>query len=135
MLFEELPRNTPLLAWHPCCGTSLSQSSNFATPIMKPTSQISRQPKTRSGEDSPVRRHNNPITDYSFHAPAPEARAGSCKISRPVFAPGFRDLSNEFLGAETKRNYVAELLFFTIIVGISTWPIVSMLRAMGQLVR
>lgn len=56
-------------------------------------------------------------------------------MSRPVFAPGFRDLSNEFLGGEAKRNYVAELLFFAIIVGISTWPIVSMLRAMGQFVK
>jgi hypothetical protein len=49
-----------------------------------------------------------------------------------VFAPGFRDLSNEFLGAETKRNYVAEVLFFAIIVGVSTWPIISMVQAMAQ---
>ena len=102
---------------------------------MKPTSHISRQSRGRRGEDSPVRRFSHqPVTDYSFHAPGNEAVTGaSRKISRPVFAPGFRDLSNEFLGAETKRNYVAELLFFAVIVGISTWPIVSMLHAVGQL--
>jgi len=103
---------------------------------MKPTSQISRQSRGRHGENWPNPRHPaNPVIDYSFHAPVDEACAGSRKMSRPVFAPGFRDLSNEFLGGEAKRNYVAELLFFAIIVGISTWPIVSMLRAMGQFVK
>lgn len=59
------------------------------------------------------------------------ARSG--KLLRPVFAPGFRDISNEFLGAETKRNYVAEVLFFAVIVGVSAWPIVSMLQALARL--
>jgi hypothetical protein len=54
-------------------------------------------------------------------------------LSRPIFAPGFRDLSNEFLATEAKRNYVAEVLFFLVIVGVSTWPIVSMMQAMAQL--
>jgi hypothetical protein len=54
-------------------------------------------------------------------------------LSRPIFAPGFRNLSNEFLGTETKRNYVAEVFFFAIIVGVSAWPIVSMVRALEQL--
>jgi hypothetical protein len=56
-------------------------------------------------------------------------------MARPVFAPGFRDLSNEFLGAETKRSYVAEVLFFAVIVAVSAWPIVSMLQALGQLAK
>lgn len=64
-----------------------------------------------------------------------QSAGSSRKLSRPVFAPGFRDLSNEFLGAETKRNYVAEALFFAIIVGVSTWPIVSMLQAMAQFIK
>jgi hypothetical protein len=77
------------------------------------------------------------LTDYHFHAPASEVQsAGSSrKLSRSVFAPGFRDLSNEFLGAETKRNYVAEVLFFAIIVGVSAWPIVSMVQALARLMK
>ncbi len=105
---------------------------------MKPTSQLSRQPGRRAGEESPSRlRSNHPRTDCNFHASASEIQsAGSSrKLTRPVFAPGFRDLSNEFLGAETKRNYVAEVLFFAIIVGVSTWPIVSMLQAMAQFIK
>ena len=57
------------------------------------------------------------------------------KLARPVFAPGFRDLSNKFLGAETTRNYVAEVLFFAIIVGVSAWPIISMVQAMARLIK
>lgn len=105
---------------------------------MKPTSQLSRQPGRRAGEASPTRlRSYHPRIDCNFHAPASEGQsAGSSrKLSRPVFAPAFRDLSKEFLGAETKRNYVAEVLFFAIIVGISTWPIVATLRAMAQFIK
>lgn len=105
---------------------------------MKPTSRLSRQPGRRAGEESPTRlRSNHPRTDCNFHAPASEIQSagGSRKLTRPVFAPGFRDLSNEFLGAETKRSYVAEVLFFAIIVGVSTWPIVSMLQAMAQFIK
>jgi hypothetical protein len=105
---------------------------------MKPTSQISRQPGRHGGERSSAQSHSgHPTTDYQFHAPASAGQpAGSSRqLTRPVFAPGFRDLSNEFLGAETKRSYVAEVLFFAIIVGVSTWPIISMVQAMAQLMK
>jgi hypothetical protein len=105
---------------------------------MKSISQIPRQPGRFRGEQSPVgSRLQHPFTDYHFHAPGSEAKSGgnTRKLTRPVFAPGFRDLSNEFLGAEAKRNYLAEVLFFAIIVGVSTWPIVSMVRALAQLMK
>jgi|ERR1700674_2059143 hypothetical protein len=105
---------------------------------MKPNSQISRQPGRLDEERSSSRpRPNHPLTDYQFHASANEVQSSSRspKLPRRVFAPGFRDLSNEFLGAETTRNYVAEVLFFAIIVGVSAWPIVSMLRALVHLLK
>jgi len=105
---------------------------------MKTTPQISRQPSRLGDERSSSQSHSShPLTDYHFRAPAStrESAGSSRKLTRPVFAPGFRDLSNEFLGAETKRNYVAEVLFFAIIVGVSAWPIVSMVQALGHLIR
>jgi hypothetical protein len=105
---------------------------------MKPDSQISRQPGRLDQEcSSSWPRPNYPLTDYHFHASANEVQSSgsSPKLSRRVFAPGFRDLSNEFLGAETTRNYVAEVLFFVIIVGVSAWPIVSMVRALAHLMK
>jgi len=105
---------------------------------MKPNYQLSRQPSRLDEARSSSRRASpHPSTDYHFHAPATELQAGragsSHKMERPVFAPGFRDLSNEFLGAETKRSYVAEVLFFAIIVAVSAWPMVSMVQALAQL--
>jgi hypothetical protein len=107
---------------------------------MKPNSQISRQSSRLDEEGSPSRpRSNHPFTDYHFHAPASERQAsgagGSHKLARPVYASGFRDLSNKFLGAETTRNYVAEVVFFTIIVGVSAWSVVSMVQALARLMK
>lgn len=107
---------------------------------MKPNSQISRQLERLDQEDSSSRlRSNHPLIDYHFHAPASELQASgagsSHKLARPVFAPGFRDLSNKFFGTEAKRNYVAEVLFFVIIAGVSTWPIVSMVQALARLMK
>jgi hypothetical protein len=105
---------------------------------MKPTSQVSRQPGRFDEERSSLQSQStHPLTDYHFHAPTRDVQSNGSvrKVTRPIFAPGFRDLSNEFLGAETKRNYVVEVLFFAIIVGVSTWPIVSMVRALAEFVK
>jgi len=59
--------------------------------------------------------------------------AAGGKPPAPRFASGFRDLSSKFLREENPRNYVAEALFFAVIVVVSAWPVASMLRAMGQL--
>jgi hypothetical protein len=104
---------------------------------MKPNSQIPRQ-LSRPDEEifSSRARSTEPLIDYHFHAAASELQAGrSGNNARPVFAPGFRDVSNKFLGAETTRSYVAEVLFFAIIVGVSAWPIVSMVQALAQLMK
>ncbi|PZR74609.1 MAG: hypothetical protein DLM73_07445 [Chthoniobacterales bacterium] len=102
---------------------------------MKPNYQISRQHGRLGEESSASRLHSNhPLTDCHFQAPASGA-GPSHKLARPVFAPGFRDLSNEFLGAETTRSYVAEVLLFAVIVGVSAWPIVSMAQALAQLMK
>jgi hypothetical protein len=49
--------------------------------------------------------------------------------------PAFHTLSTEFLGAETSRDYVTELLFFVFITGIAAWPVVSMLIAVTRMIR
>ena len=60
----------------------------------------------------------------------------SSSASPPVTrSPAFHKLSSEFFGAETSRDYVAELLFFILIAGIAAWPIVTMLIAVIRLIR
>lgn len=103
---------------------------------MKPNSKISRQPARHDGERSAVPHSSHqPRTDCHFHTNEMPAGSKGGKLSPPVFAPGFRNLSNEFLGAETRRSYVAEALFFAIIVGVSAWPMVSMVQALGELLK
>jgi hypothetical protein len=78
-----------------------------------------------------------PVTDCYYHAAAVDLRAAKDRLrqSKPVLSPSFRELSNEFLGAETKRDYVAEAFFFAIIVGVSAWPIVTMVQALSHLMK
>ena len=107
---------------------------------MKPNSLISRQPGRHDEEISSSQLRSTCLsTDYFFQAQATELQTGRArtanKLAPPAFAPGFRDLSNKFLGAETTLSYVAEVVFFAIIVGVSAWPIVSMAQALARLIK
>ena len=77
---------------------------------------------------------NFPLTDYSFQATV-DAKSGSSAVVPAKKAPAFHKLSSEFLGGETSRDYVAELLFFVLITGIAAWPVVSMLIAVIRMIR
>ena len=92
---------------------------------MKPTPQIS--PKQHASR-------NFPLTDYSFQATV-DAKSGSSPVVPAKKAPAFHKLSSEFFAAETSRDYIAELLFFILITGISGWPIISTLVAIIRLIR
>lgn len=100
---------------------------------MKPQSQISRQVGSHRGEEKPIGLHlRHPATDSHYQATGSDFRATS---DRRKLAPSFRDLSREFLRTEMKRDYVREVFFFAIIVGVSVWPIVSMIQALSVLVK
>jgi hypothetical protein len=92
---------------------------------MKPTSQISpSQHASRS----------YPLTDYSYQATV-DAKSSSSPVLPATKLPAFHKLSSEFFGAETSRDYFAELLFFILITGISALQIFSALVAVTRLVR
>ncbi|MGC2354043.1 MAG: hypothetical protein WA496_11640 [Candidatus Udaeobacter sp.] len=92
---------------------------------MKPTVQIA--PNQHASR-------NFPLTDYSFQATV-DAKSGSSAVVPAKKAPAFHKLSSEFFGAETSRDYFAELLFFILIAGIAAWPMVSMLIAVIRMIR
>jgi len=92
---------------------------------MKPILQIS--PSQQASR-------NFPLTDYSFQATV-DAKSGSSAVVPAKKAPAFHKLSSEFFGAETSRDYFAELLFFIVITGLAAWPIVSMLIAVIRMIR
>src|SRR5216117_597323 len=102
---------------------------------MKPILQIS-QKQRRSRRDNRARRSRQslPLTDYNYH-PTAETQVNSSAGWPATKSPAFHKLSSEFLGGETSRDYVAELLFFVLITGVAAWPVVSMLIAVIRLIR
>jgi hypothetical protein len=102
---------------------------------MKPTPQISHnQGGSRRDSGVPCKPESFPLTDYSLQATV-EAPASSSADLPKTELRAFRKVSSEFFGAEASRDYIAELLFFIVITGISAWPIMSMLVAVTRLVR
>ena len=92
---------------------------------MKQTDQVSATQHARRGF---------PLTDYNFQATV-DGKASSAAVRPATKAPAFHKLSSEFFGAETSREYLAELLFFILITGIAAWPIVSAVVAIIRLIR
>jgi hypothetical protein len=106
---------------------------------MKPTPQINFRERFSRGDRRGIRAHGSfPLIDYQFR-PSAEARSVSAllpgKTSPVAELHSFRQLSNEFLGDETSRDYVKEGILFTVIVAVSAWPIISMIGALARLVR
>ena len=92
---------------------------------MKPITQIS--PSQHASR-------NFPLTDYSFQATV-DGKSGSSPVVPAKKAPAFHKLSSEFFATEMSRDYVTQFLLFTLIGGISAWPIISMLLAVTRLLR
>jgi hypothetical protein len=68
----------------------------------------------------------HPITDFSY-----QTTGGDFRVRQA--APPFRNLSKEFLAHEMKRDYLGEAVCFLVIVGLSAWPICSMVQALSLL--
>jgi len=94
---------------------------------MKPTPQISSNERSQQ---------TFPFTDYQYQTTALSAvHAVAKKAPTARELETFRKLSTEFFATEIPRDYVAELLFFILITGIATWPIISSMVAITRLVR
>jgi hypothetical protein len=102
---------------------------------MKPTSQISDTQRGSRRDNRAWHSHQSfPSTDYNYR-PTAETQVSSFAGQPFTKAPTFHKLSSEFLGAETSRDYIAELFFFVLITGIAAWPVMSMLIAVARLIR
>jgi hypothetical protein len=102
---------------------------------MKPTLEITDNQRGSRRDNRPRRSHQSfPLTDYNYRQTA-KTQVNSSAGWRATKSPAFHKLSSEFLGSETSRDYVAELLFFILITGIAAWPIMSMLVAVIRMIR
>lgn len=80
-------------------------------------------------------RLTHPVTDSNYQPTGGDFRAATdcLKQSTPALARSLRKLSSEFLSEEMKRDYVVEAACFVILISVSAWPIVSMVRALSWL--
>ena len=102
---------------------------------MKPILQINHKQRGSRRDNRARRGHQSfPLTDYNYH-PTAESQVNSSALWRTTKSPAFHELSSEFLGGETSRDYLAELLFFVVITGLAAWPIMSMLIAVIRMIR
>jgi hypothetical protein len=102
---------------------------------MKPILQIDHKQRRSRRDNRSGRGHQSfPLTDYNYR-PTAETQLSSSAGRLATKAPAFHKLSSEFFGAETSRDYVAELLFFLLIIGIAAWPVMSMLIAVIRMIR
>ena len=106
---------------------------------MKPTPQININKPDSRRDSRPRRNHqSSPVTDYFYHS---TARTSGSRLTisddahRISKRRMFWKLSSDFFGAETTRDYAAELTLFALIAGVSAWPIISMLAALYRLVK
>jgi len=93
--------------------------------------------KQRGSRRDNRERHSHqsfPLTDYNYH-PTAEAEAISTAGRPAIKSPAFHKLSSEFLGAETSRDYVAELTFFILITCLAAWPVMAMVIAVVRMIR
>jgi hypothetical protein len=77
----------------------------------------------------------HPVVDYNYQGTNSDFRMATDRgqQSTPALSPSFRQLSNEFLSGEVKRDYLAEAACFVIMISVSAWPILSMVRALSWL--
>jgi hypothetical protein len=106
---------------------------------MKPISYISINQRD-SGRVNRARRihQSGPSTDC-FYQSNPNPSGSSAPISGDAFRISklrmFRKLSSDFFGVEAGRNYLAELALFSLITGVSAWPIISMIVALYRMIK
>ena len=102
---------------------------------MKPILQTNHKQRGSRRDNLALRSHQSfPLTDYNYR-PTPEAQMGFSADQPAAKFPAFHKLSSEFLGTETSRDHVAELLFFILITCLAAWPVMSMLIAVVRMIR
>jgi len=76
-----------------------------------------------------------PDLDFRFQETPRENPGFSGKAPRKFYSAGFHRLSSRYIARETNRHFVTDAVVFGVIVGVSAWPIISMIRAIAPLFR
>jgi hypothetical protein len=101
---------------------------------MKPRPQISSISQAFDlGDQFATRRAwEFPAIDSHFQETR-HANGGSSGKPDNFSTDGFHRLSGRYIARETSRAFVADAIIFGMIVVVSAWPIISMIRALAHL--
>ena len=104
---------------------------------MKPRPQISPISHDFAMGDRVTTHRSEKFPEIDFHfQEIPRENPGfSGNAPRKFYSAGFHRLSSRYIARETNRHFVTDALVFGVIVGVSAWPIVSMIRAIAPLFR
>ena len=103
---------------------------------MKPRPQISPISDAFDLGDQFTKRRAWKFPDIDFHFQETR-RASDSSSGKPdnFSTDGFHRLSSRYITKETSRAFVADAIIFGMIVGVSAWPIISMIQALVHLFR
>lgn len=104
---------------------------------MKPTHHISFDlRRLEVNRALPRGRKQFPPTEFHYRAIAEPRGGASAKSNRCLLElRTFREVATRFSGSEARRMFVAELVLFLLITGVSAWPIMSMIAALRQMLK
>ncbi len=71
-----------------------------------------------------------PFTDHNYQPTADAKITAGRKIAKLT---GFHKLSSDFIATEMVRDFAVEFSAFTVIAGLSAWPIVLSIVAVARL--
>ena len=98
---------------------------------MKTLAQISARITTARHDQRPRSRHTSRLAiDSNYHPNSEDLRTATRSLQT---SPSFRELSQNFMNAEMKREYAAEGLFFGVIIALTGWSTVLLWRAVAGL--
>src|SRR5436190_3327573 len=103
---------------------------------MRPRPQISPTSDAFDIGDRFPMHHPRKFPEIDFHFQETRYPSGGSSGKPDNFSTdGFHRLSSRYITKETKRAFIADAIIFGMIVAVSAWPIISMIRALSHLLR
>jgi hypothetical protein len=103
---------------------------------MKPRPQISPTSHAFDIGDRFTMHDARKFPEIDFHFQETRHASGGSSGKPDSFSTeGFHRLSSHYIARETSRAFVADAIIFGLIVAVSAWPIISMIRALSHLLR
>lgn len=78
-----------------------------------------------------------PRTDYAFRETADNSTVATSSVKRRLRPElrAFRQMSQDLLAREERRNYIIEMIVFGLVIALIAWPLISLVIVLAQTAR